>query len=47
MSKNNLLLLILSLLLAVSAVGQAVYGSITGTLQTLREPWFRSARRNT
>jgi Carboxypeptidase regulatory-like domain len=32
MSKNNLLLLILSLLLAVSAVGQAVYGSITGTL---------------
>src|SRR5437763_5040485 len=32
MPKNNLLLLILSLLLAVSAVGQAVYGSITGTL---------------
>ena len=31
MSNKNLLLVILGLLLAVSAVGQAIYGSITGS----------------
>jgi hypothetical protein len=32
MSRNNLLLLVLGLLVALSAIGQAVFGSITGTV---------------
>ncbi|MGI9071233.1 MAG: TonB-dependent receptor domain-containing protein [Bryobacteraceae bacterium] len=32
MSRNNLLLFALSLLLAISAIGQAVFGNITGTI---------------
>jgi hypothetical protein len=32
MSRNNLLLFVFSLLLAISAIGQAVFGNITGTI---------------